>query len=44
VRDLVLMGPNALHQDQGHLTEAIAALPPATAVTASGIVHVLRRR
>jgi 23S rRNA (guanine745-N1)-methyltransferase len=44
VRDLVLMGPNALHQDQGHLTEAIAALPPGTAVTASGIVHVLRRR
>jgi 23S rRNA (guanine745-N1)-methyltransferase len=44
VRDLVLMGPNALHQDQGHLTEAIAALPPGTSVTASGIVHVLRRR
>ena len=44
VRNLVLMGPNALHQDQRRLTEAIAALPERTPVTVSGILHVLRRR
>jgi 23S rRNA (guanine745-N1)-methyltransferase len=44
VRNLVLMGPNALHQDQRRLTESIAALPERTPVTVSGILHVLRRR
>lgn len=44
VRDLVLMGPNALHQDQARLTESIAALPERIPVTVSGILHVLRRR
>jgi 23S rRNA (guanine745-N1)-methyltransferase len=44
VRDLVLMGPNALHQDERRLADAIAALPERTSVTMSGILHVLRRR
>lgn len=44
VRDLVLMGPNAVHQDQRDLDERIAALPERMEVTASGVVHVLRRR
>jgi 23S rRNA (guanine745-N1)-methyltransferase len=44
VRHLVLMGPNALHQDEVRLAESIAALPERTAVTVSGILHVLRRR
>jgi 23S rRNA (guanine745-N1)-methyltransferase len=44
VRHLVLMGPNALHQDDVRLTACIAALPERTPVTVSGILHVLRRR
>jgi 23S rRNA (guanine745-N1)-methyltransferase len=44
VRHLVLMGPNALHQDDVRLTASIAALPERTPVTVSGILHVLRRR
>jgi 23S rRNA (guanine745-N1)-methyltransferase len=44
VRHLVLMGPNALHQDEGRLAGSIAALPGRTTVTMSGILHVLRRR
>jgi 23S rRNA (guanine745-N1)-methyltransferase len=44
VRDLVLMGPNALHQDEVRLAESIAALPEPAPVTVSGILHVLRRR
>ena len=44
VRDLVLMGPNARHQDPGRLEDRVAALPARVGVTVSGVVHVLRRR
>jgi 23S rRNA (guanine745-N1)-methyltransferase len=44
VRDLVLMGPNARHQDPGRLRDLVAQLPPRVSVTMAGAVHVLRRR
>jgi 23S rRNA (guanine745-N1)-methyltransferase len=44
VRDLVLMGPNARHQDRGRITDRLDALPARVGVTVSGEVHVLRRR
>lgn len=43
VRDLVLMGPNAVHQGR-ELDARVAALPEPVPVTVSGEVHVLRRR
>lgn len=43
VRDLVLMGPNARHQDARRLDVGLAKLPAQVTVTVSGIVHVLRR-
>jgi 23S rRNA (guanine745-N1)-methyltransferase len=44
VRDLVLMGPNARHQDPRRLDAGLAELPARITVTISGLVHVLRRR
>lgn len=43
VRDLVLMGPNARHR-AGDLDQRLTALPARVQVTASGVVHLLRRR
>jgi 23S rRNA (guanine745-N1)-methyltransferase len=44
VRDLVLMGPNARHQDAHGLDARLAGLPAQVRVTVSGVLHVLRRR
>jgi 23S rRNA (guanine745-N1)-methyltransferase len=44
VRDLVLMGPNARHQETGRLDAGIVRLPARVDVTLSGVVHVFRRR
>jgi hypothetical protein len=37
------MGPNAVHQDPDRLEERLQALPDPVPVTASGLLHVLRR-
>ncbi|MET0513206.1 MAG: putative RNA methyltransferase [Thermoleophilaceae bacterium] len=44
VRDLVGMGPSALHTDAGALEEAVAALAEPVCVTGSVSVSVYRRR